>query len=210
MSTTTKSVSRPQAVLKLPEYKVPLLITYARSILRAVTGNPRFPSPQPPLATLKAAVDALEAAETATRTRMLGTVQARDDRRLALVILLGQLCNHVQATADSDADHGASIIESAGIAVKKSRALPARVFAAKRGRVSGSVNLSAPKAGNRAGYEWAYSIDREKTWVSAPFTVRASTTVSGLEPGLMVHFRYRAVTKDGTGDWSQPVSAIIV
>jgi hypothetical protein len=45
--------------------------------------------------------------------------------------------------------------------------------------------------------------------VSLPFTTQASTTVSGLTPGSTVHFRYRPVTKDGAGDWSQPVSIMV-
>jgi hypothetical protein len=209
MSTTTKPVSRPLAVLKLPEYEVPLLVTVARAIVRAMTGNPRFPSPDPPLATVEAAIEALAAAETATRSRMQGTVAARDGKRLALVVLLQQLRDHVQARADANVDEAVSIIESAGMAVKKERVPPARVFTAKRGPVSGSVKLLAPQAGNRAGYEWAYSTDGKKSWVSVPFTVQASTTVSGLQPGSTVYFRYRAVTKDGTGDWSEPVGVIV-
>ena len=48
-----------------------------------------------------------------------------------------------------------------------------------------------------------------KTWISLPFTVQANTTVSGLRPGSTVHFRYRPVTKDGAGDWSDPIAVIV-
>jgi hypothetical protein len=209
MSTTTKTVSRPIALLKLPEYQVPLLITRARAIVRSMTGNPSFPSPDPSLVTVEAEIDELEKAEVATRMRTVGTVALRDEKRLALVQLLQRLCTYVQTAADANLDSAPSIIESAGMYVKKERILPPRVFAAEPGDVSGSVELVAPKAGHRAGYEWAHSTDGGTTWVSLPFTVQASTTVSGLTPGSTVHFRYRAVTKDGAGDWSQPVSIIV-
>jgi hypothetical protein len=209
MSTTSKPVSRPLAVLKLPEYRVPLLCAYARSIVRAMTNTPSFSLPHPPLSTVEAAIEALAEAETATRSRLLGTVPLRDEKRLALVMLLQQLRAYVQATADADVEHAVSIIESAGMAVKKPRANPGRGFAAKPGPVSGSVKLIAPKAANRAGYEWAYRLDGTDFWVSLPFTVQASTAVSGLQPGSTVHFRYRPATKDGTGDWSQSVSIIV-
>jgi hypothetical protein len=205
----SKTVLRPLAVLKLPENKVPLLVTYARSIVHAMTGNPSFPSPRPSLATVAAAVEVLSEAEAATRSRTAGTVTARDEKRLALVGLLQQLLSYVQATADAGAENGPAIIESAGMAVKKTRVHPPGVFAAKRGPVSGSVKLVAPKAGNRAGYEWAYSTDGGKTWVSLPFTVQASTTLFDLQPASTVHFRYRAVTKDGTGDWGQTLSMLV-
>jgi hypothetical protein len=209
MSATTKTISRAFAVLKLPENEVPRLITYARAIVTAMTNNASFPSPNPTLARVAAAVEALSQAQTATLSRMLGTVAERDEKRLDLVVLLQHLLAHVQEKADADTNQAAAIIESAGMAVKKTRVPAARVFEAKRGPVSGSVTLVAPKAGNRAGYEWAYRTDETQTWVSLPFTVQAGTTAVGLRPGSTAHFRYRAVTKNGTGDWSQTVSIIV-
>ena len=131
----------------------------ARAIVRAMTGNPWFPSPVPPLLAVEAAIEALAVAQTATRTRTLGAVALRDEKRLALITLLQQLGVHVQARADADVENAASIIEGAGMSVKRRSVPAARVFAAKRGKVSGSVTLVAPKAGNRAGYEWAYSTE---------------------------------------------------
>jgi len=69
-----------------------------------------------------------------------------------------------------------------GLEVKR-KAGPTRVFTAKQGPTSGSVILLAPKAGNRAGYEWAHSLDGGTTWTALPFTVQAKTTVTGLKPG---------------------------
>jgi hypothetical protein len=209
MVTTTNNASRPMAVLKLPKNQVPFLITYARSILQAMTNNPAFSSPIPPVAALEAAIVALANAEAATLTGLKGTVAERDQKRMELKMLLEQLCSYVQATADADPDRGASIIESAGMAVKNKAGPAPRAFAAKRGPVSGSVLLIAPKAGNRAAYEWQDSTDGMKTWVSLPVTVQATTTVHGLSPGSTVYFRYRTVTKDGASDWSDPVSKIV-
>lgn len=204
-----QTLSRPLALLKLPEYEVPRLVTMAQAMVLAMTGNPQFASPQPPLATVQAAIDALHAAETATLTRLVGSVAVRDEKRRALVSLLQQLQSYVQATADANLEQAASIIENAGMSVKKPHVQPPRVFAAKQGRVSGEVKLLAPKAGKYAGYEWAYSTDDKETWVAAPYTVRASTTIAGFTPGTTVFFRYRAVTKAGVGDWSDPVSMIV-
>ena len=206
----TSSPSRPIAVLKLPENQVPLLVVYARGILRSMTGNAWFPAPVPSLATVEAAIDDLSDAETATLTRTKGAVATRNEKRVALVVLLQHLLSHIQSTADGNFDDAVSIIHSAGVAVKRPRVLPVRVFAVKPGAVSGSVKLVAPKAGHRAGYEWGYSTNGGETWASAPFTVQASTKVSGLKPGSTVQFRYRAVTKDGGGDWSQTVAIIVV
>jgi hypothetical protein len=209
MGTTTKMPPRILAVLKIPEYEVPRFIVYARSIVKAMTDNSWFPSPHPPLATVAAAIDALDEAQTATLTRMAGTVEVRDEKRRVLKRLLDQLCAYVQATADAHPEHAASIIESAGMYVKKKRVYAAVPFRVKPGDVSGEMVLVAPVAGNRSAYDWAYSIDGMKTWIVLPTTVRASTTVRGLVPGSTVYFRYRTVTKDGTSDWSEPVSIIV-
>ena len=206
----TKAASRPIAILKLPEYEVPRLVTDATAIVRATTHNPWFPSPLPPLATVQAAIDDLAEAEVTAGTRAKGTAAARDGKRLALVGLLQQLRAYVQSIADANLESAVSIIESASMVVKTLGGPPPRVFTVKPGDGSGSAKLSAPKAANRAGYEWAYSIDGGATWVVLPFTVNASTRISGLTPGTTVLFRYRAVTKNGEGDWSQPVSMLVM
>jgi hypothetical protein len=84
-----------------------------------------------------------------------------------------------------------------------------RTFAAKPGHVSGVATVVATSAARRASYEWQYSIDGGKTWVTGPATLQAETTVAGLVPGSTVQFKYRAVTKTGEGDWSQPVSLMV-
>ena len=85
----------------------------------------------------------------------------------------------------------------------------ARAFAAKPGAVSGSAKVVAVSAGRRASYEWQHSLDGGKTWVTAPVTLQAKTTIAGFAPGATVLFKSRAVTKTGEGDWSQPVSLVI-
>ena len=111
--------------------------------------------------------------------------------------------------ADANVENGASIIASAGLAVKKAPAHKPRVFTAKPGAVSGSAQLVAASAGRRASYEWEYSIDGGKTWVITPVTLQAKTTVAGLTPAAMVQFRYRPVLKTGEGDWSQVVTLLV-
>ena len=206
--TTTPKLHRSIASLKLPT-RVPALITYADGIVKAMTYNPSFPSPTPSVAAVTDAINQLQVAETAALARTKGAVATRNEKRAALVSLLQHLRAHVQSTADANAENAASIIQSAGIAVKKTPVRAPRVFAAKPGLVSGSVTLVTHAAARRASYDWEYSTDAGKTWVTAPSTLQAKTTVSGLTPGATVVFRYRAVTKKGEGDWSQP-SALMV
>jgi hypothetical protein len=93
--------------------------------------------------------------------------------------------------------------------VRKTPVHKPRVFAAVQGSVSGSVKLVAPFAGPRSAYDWQWSTDGGKTWQLAPSTVQARTSMIGLTPGSTVLFRYRAVTKAGESDWSEPTSFIV-
>ncbi len=105
----------------------------------------------------------------------------------------------VQKAADADPENGVAIIQGSGLAVRKPTVRPPRVFAATSGPVAGSAKLVAGPAGRRASYEWEYSLDGGKTWVTAPPSLQAKTVVTGLPSGTAVQFRYRAVTKTGGG-----------
>ena len=212
MSTSAKPPSRFVVVLKLPEYEVPLLVTRARAIVERMTGNSWFPSPSPSLAVVQAAIDDLFEAETKTLTKVTGSATARNDKRTVLVSRLQQLRSHVEAIATANPEHAGSIVESAGMYQKKSGGRAPNVFTAKDGSVSGEVELSAPRVGNRPAYEFQYSLDGGGTWVSlpvSPIRTKASATVKGLKPGSTVHFQYRVTVKDVAGDWSDPIAMIV-
>lgn len=206
--TTRKQSHRPIAVLAIPR-RVQALVPYAQSIVTAMTGNPSFPSPVPALAVVTTATGALQDAESATLAGTKGAVEARNDKRATLVGLLQQLRGYIQTVSDGDIETAATVIRSAGIAVRKVPTPKPRTFSAEQGAVSGSAQLVAPSAGRRASYEWQYSTDGGKTWIVAPATLQARTTVPGLTPGANVEFRYRPVIKTGLGDWSQTVQLIV-
>jgi hypothetical protein len=208
MSLTTNTTRHAIVTLNMPT-SVPALIRQGRAVVKAMTGNPSFLTPAPTLAAVATALDELEAAETAALARTKGAAATRNEKRAAVVLLLKQLGHYIQAVADASAEGGASIIESAGLAVRKAHTRRARAFEAKAGAVSGSARLVATSASRRASYEWQYSADGGKTWIPAPVTLQAKTTIAGLVPGATVLFKYRPVTKTGEGDWSQPASLVI-
>jgi hypothetical protein len=205
MSTNNKSTHRSYAALGL-EKPVPALITQATNFVTRMTGNPYFPTPTPNLALITTAIGTLQTAEVAALSRVKGAAAARDQKRKELVVLLQQLRTYVQTVADADEANGPAIIESAGLSVRKKLTRAPRVFAAKLGPNTGVADLITASAGKRASYDWQYSIDGGKTWVLLTSTLKAETTVSGLTPGVVAQFKYRAVTKSGATDWSQPVS----
>jgi hypothetical protein len=208
MTIATNTTHRSIASLKLP-LKVPALITYVGNVVKMMTGNAYFPSPAPSLAALTLSIAAVSAAESATLTRAKGAVAARNTAKATLVTQLQQLRGYIQTTADADPENGAAIIQSAGIAVRKTPVRAPRVFTAEPGPTTGSVKLVAGAAARRASYEWEYSPDGGKTWIPATPTLQARTVVTGLTAGATVQFRYRGVTRTGVVDWSAPVSLLV-
>lgn len=202
--TASKGTPRALASLKLPRRNTQL-VTYAQGIVTSMTSNAHFPTPVPPLSSVASVLGELATAETQALTRVKGAVAARNEKRAALVSLLQQLRSYVQVTADANPENASSIIESAGMAVRKAPTRAPRVFAARQGALSGAVKVEAPSAGHRAAYEWEYSVDGGKSWIALPPTLQAKTSVTGLTPGSSAQFRYRWVTKTGASDWSQPL-----
>ena len=211
MTTSTPELSRILVVLKLPEYRAPELVILARFIVGRMTGNPWFAAPSPDLGVVEAAIEDLAVAQAAAMTRSKGSAQARDGKRAVLAAQLDQLRSYVQSVACANPEQATSIIESAGMHVKKRSGPPGRVFTAKSGRVLGDVDVVAPRAASRAGYEFQYSLDGGATWLGlpAPFTTKATVTVQGLTPGVRAHFRYRSTVRGVTGDWSQVVTMLV-
>jgi hypothetical protein len=206
--TTAQRVHRSVVSLKLAR-SVPAFISQAKAMVQAMTGNPSFPNPEPPLATVSTAIHDLEVAENAAQSRAHGAATTRNDKRAALVFLLEQLKGHVQKVADGNLETGAAVIQSAGVGVRKQVVRAKRVFSIKPGAVAGTVKVITAAADRRASYDWEYSTDGSKTWIALPSTLKASTSLGGLTPGATVTFRYRAITKVGVGDWSLPTSMMV-
>ncbi|HEX8796006.1 MAG TPA: hypothetical protein VF765_33885 [Polyangiaceae bacterium] len=203
-----KSTHHSFVILNLPR-RNSALITYTQSIVTAMTNNPHFPTPSPALTDVTAAVIALQMAETTALTRVKGAAVVRNDKKESLVTLLRQLQGYVQKTADADPENGAAIIQSAGLLVRKAAVRKPRVFEAKPGAVSGSVDVIAGVAARRASYEWQYSTDGGKTWIEAAPSLKAKTTITGLPVASSVQPRVRPVTKAGPGDWAQPIVVVV-
>jgi hypothetical protein len=204
------AITKPRhvsAVLKLPR-RVKNIGAYVQSIVAAMTGNPSFPNPTPSLATVQADLDAFNAAEATALTRAKGAAEARDAKLLVLHNDLLHLMGYVQGVASASPASADAIIQSAGMAVRKVTLHTKGPITVKLGTVSGSVKLSAKSVAPRACYEWQYSID-QKTWTEVPPTLKAKADIVGLTPATAYFFRFRGVTKLGTGDWSQVVSLLV-
>ncbi|HEY8038595.1 MAG TPA: hypothetical protein VIF15_02325, partial [Polyangiaceae bacterium] len=175
----TNKMNHTLVVLKLP-MNVPALIKIGQAIIGAMTGNPLFANAVPTVASVDALLTKLDAAETATKMRTKGTVEARDAARLAAVQGLHGLKGFVQQVANASPDDASTIIASAAMGSKKPPLRTKADFAARPGPTTGSVRLAAKASARRASYEWQWSADGGKTWTQAPSTLQARTTLAGI------------------------------
>jgi hypothetical protein len=207
VTTTNTKAHRSLAVLDLPK-RINVLITYADNVVKMMTGNAYYPSPSPALTVVSAAITDLQNAETATLSRLKGAAATRNAKRAALVSLLQQLRTYVQTIVDGNEENAPAMIQSSGLAVKKTAVRKPRVFAALAGANSGTVKLVAPSAGRRVSYAWQYSTDG-KTWIDMALTLQVKATLTGQTPGAVLQFRYCSVSKTGQTDWSAPVTLTV-
>jgi hypothetical protein len=201
--------ARAIAVLKMSP-KAKTLITFAQSVVTAMTGNATFPSPSLALATFQADIEALVKAETAALARAKGAANTRNAKLAVVKADLESLKIYVQNVVNgSNPANANSIIASAGMAIRKLTLHDKAALAVKQGTVSGTVTLTAKAAAKKAAYNWQYSID-QKTWTSLPQTLKAKTGVSGLTSATTYYFRSQALTpKGGESDWGQIISLLV-
>jgi hypothetical protein len=197
---------RVLVAMNLPTH-VPDVIKKGRTIVTAMTGNANFTTPTPTLPTVTTALDGLDQAEHAAATKAKGTAKARDVALGQVKLLLRHLVGFVQQIADTDPDHAAAIIQSAGLDVRKLNPRQKQVFHAVQS-VSGSVTLFAEVALLASAYDWQISTDG-KTWTSLPTTTKAKADVHGLNPGATYSFRVMPVLRKGDAEWSQVVSMLV-
>jgi hypothetical protein len=188
--------------------RIPDLIKQIKAIILAMTGNPFFATPSPPLATLAADLAALESSEALTIAKTKGAAATRNVKLATMRTDMGILHAYVQQIADASESQATAIIESAGMSTRKPTTFTKSVFAAKMGVVSGLVHLVALAVAKAASYDWQWSTD-QKTWTSLPSTLKAKTSVAGLTAGTTYYFRFRALTRKGQGDWGQFVSLLV-
>jgi hypothetical protein len=150
---------------------VSALITYAVGLVKGMTGNAYFPTPTPPPATVQTAITDLQTADTAAQTRAKGVAALRNEKQQALLTLLEQtphlrVVDGRREPGERAVDHPERRDGLAQGARPQGAWLPAKL-----GSVSGSLKVVAPAAARRASYEWQYSIDGGKTWVTMPSTL---------------------------------------
>lgn len=198
-------VKHNQVALKLPRV-APLLIVHGRHVVQAMTDNAWFPSPTPPLATVTADIDALEASEVAVRSRTKGTAAVRDLEKKTVEDDMFALKAYVQGIVNQNPEQAVAIIASAGMKTRKVTPIQKPELEARMGPSAGEAVVRAKAVKRGAAYEWQISSDGGSTWTAMSTTTVANTSAPGLTAGTTYLFRFRTTIRKTTGEWSRSVS----
>ena len=204
-----RSRKRITVYLKEPE-RDPEALVLARNIVHRMEQNPRFASPPITYVEVKGHIDVFADAQQKTSQRTAGFAADRDAAREVVMQDLMILRAYVQKVAQTSPAEAAAIVGSAGMTLRRPTSRTRAPLTA-RCTSAGTVHLIAKAAAAKAVYYWQYSLDGEtcETWNSAPETLRANTTISGLPSHTLVYFRFRALTSKGMGDFCQVVSQLV-
>lgn len=204
----------PKIKLDLKSLSIPEKIDLARQIVKAMTGNPNFPTPTPTLASVTAASDALhtaheEALAARQESKNKTAVQSQCDADLEDE--LSRLSNYVASVSGGDE----VLITEAGMSIESPASSSGEVG------VTTSLNFRAGDSDGELSLKWeaveragSYVVQRSLSappaaeWMHEATTLKTQHTVKGLTSGTRYWFRVAAVGPNGQGGWSGPATKI--
>ena len=185
-------------------------VTFFRGIILKLTSNPAFPSPDPTLAELKAAVDSFELAILAAQDGGRTFVSSRNDHDKATTLLFRHSAHYVEKMSNNDET---KILSSGFNPTHQPVAHEKAELTVRDGKKSGSVHLDGKSHSKGAAYIWQKSLKENPTldsdWETITTTTQSSYYLEGLTPATYVKFRFAVVTPTGITDFCAPVTKLI-
>ena len=201
--------------LNLRSLSVTEKIAKGRQIVTALTNNPSFPSPHPPLANVTTAADELEKAYAlvqSAKSEVSTRVVTQDNAEGILDQLLTQLSAYVESIAGKDD----TLITSAGMETKGSRTASTvptapQGVSANAGEHEGEIILSWKPVANARSYIIESSLDPAAPtgWTQAGIATSATKAIGNLTSGKRYWFRIAAVGALGQSGWSEHATKVV-
>jgi hypothetical protein len=194
------------------------LLPFAEGHETAMTGNPNFTTPLPPVTEFTSVRAAYAAAlgtfNTAQAAAKLATTN-KDTARAALESALTQRGNYVELTAASAADPVATI-QSANFSSRANKTpagVPPQVMnlAVTAGDHDGELNAQWDPVPGAKTYEVQTSPDpfTATSWSKTKSVTKSSAVLPGFTSGARIWVRVRAIGTGGEGNFSSEISKIV-
>jgi hypothetical protein len=183
------------------------LVDKAGTVIRNVDGNANFPTPDPAIADLRAAVDVTEEYMEKAELGFKPDIDRRNVESANLLKLMRRLASYVDFTANGNK----GIIISSGFEVRRKPEPTGPLgrpvsFAAERSEISGEVILDWKAVPHAKAYQVEYTTSDpaspDAEWIADTVTSKSKTTVSNLTKGTDYYFRVRAISGNKKGAYS--------
>ena len=196
-------------VLWFTRLKLTDLIAVAHDVMAKMSGNPAFPTPNPPLSDIKAATDEAETAMQEASSGDRVKIAVRNEKE---AVLMGGLRNPA-AYVQGNCDNNEANVLSAGFRVRKSRTpvgmlpAPTNVRLGYTG-MSGEFLLRLAAVPNKLNYTIQMAEAPDGPYETIATSSSGRKVLSGFTPGKTYWMRVCANGTSGPGPYSVPVSAM--
>lgn len=201
--------------LNLKNLSVNDKIAKGRQIVSAMTNNPSFPSPNPPLAEVTADLDELTQAFAlvqAAKSEITTRVVSQENAEAKVDQALTKLANYVESIAGRDD----TLITSAGMETKAGRSAPTvpavpQAVGANAGDHEGEIELFWKTVANARSYTIEASLDPTAgtSWTHVGIATSAGKVIANLTSGKRYWFRVAAVSAGGQSGWSEHGTKVV-
>jgi hypothetical protein len=211
MGLASKKPRKFSAVLDFSGKSVSLIITESRAIVAGMTGNPWFPSPPVPLATVTTAIDNVAAQQTKAGTGLRGAVPAMHALVVTLEGLLKQLASYVSNVANENAADGNAIIAGAHMYQRRKAAKTNNGYRVHATKTAGELFIMTVKV-PRAFYEFEMTTDpnNASSWTLIYKGPKVKFIKTGLVSGTRYYIRVKTVTVAGESAPSDVLSSVVL
>jgi hypothetical protein len=213
-------IHRARAVMKINRKDTAEVTDKAKANNAGLAAHPTiFVTPNPTIVVVTNQLAAVDQAQVLAGTRAKGTAAARNVQLGMLVGHLETRLLYVQGLADTSAtrDQAVATIQAAGFTVALVGDHTKPVLAVFQGPTPGSVVLDANASfftgGNqgKSFFNWDFTADGGKTFVTLPSTPKATTSLANLTPLTTYGFRVSLTDANAiTGTWSQMLPTHLV
>ena len=200
--------------LNLRNFTLPDKMQYAAQIIKAMTGNANFTTPDPKLSDVQTAIANLQTTYTdANNLRQLSYAKTAEQNQQEknVDMLLTALGNYVENASKGDE----AIIKSAGIDTRAKAApvgIPAMPLSlsAAEGDKNGQIKLKWKSVKGSKSYIVRRSTDvaTEAQWMQEQVVTKAAAISTGLKSGTQYWYQVAAVGAAGQGAWSDPATKV--
>lgn len=192
------------------KYTDPELILKGHLVVKSLTDNVYFPTPDPTLAAIKAAADALEVAMVeAKEAPSEAKIMAREIKREELRNLLKRLALYVQYAAKEDGE----ALATSGFSLTKDPEPVGALAKPQNFMVEpsdiGAVKLSVKTIDNARGYQFENRKKGAEKW-DVVVDTKSKIIITGLESGVQYEFRVTGISAAPQRTYSNVLTSFIL